>query len=693
MFFHGRDIGGSLPARVVKGSDSALSGAMSERLAGDPGSGAGGSRLGAAAVAVLTTAGGCVIGDDCSGAGLISTVPTSSANSDKWSISATASETPPAISPVSGDKNNTATGNSSPTAPVTPGNVALATRVSSGDLASPSATVNNAPTAPVTPGNVAPATRVSPGAPGNIGSTATGVAGDIAPVGSATPAAPLRRSASDYVFGDEIGCGSFSSVYVARDVHTNRQVAVKVCVKRHILRERKHAYVVRERDILNHVSQRTSEHAPFFVQLFCTFHDQERLYFVLTFARRGDLLSHLTKVGTFDSDVVQFYTSELLMAVEHLHRIGVIHRDLKPENILLDARMHVVVSDFGSAKLVTHADCSLTQADLDCTNPLPCRPEGQSAQPSTPARNSFVGTAEYASPELLQEKTTSHASDLWALGCIIYQMVSGLPPFRSRSQYLVFRKILALEFEFPAEGFPQVSADLVRQLLVLEPQARLGARDVDWYWSVRRHAFFSGVQFESLHRQHPPEIYPFLPGTAEHPELRSTYRVPENLRPGLSERQLTCGLFNMALEPTAGASSQSQCAPLSSYRQCLQLEPAELQRRIEQQQQQNRWHRFVDNQLIVKQGFLEKRKGLFARRRMFLLTTGPRLFYVEPNNMVLKGEVPWSRELRPEAKNFRNFFVHTPGRTYYLEDTEGFALEWVKAIDEVRLHTYGDDNV
>lgn len=61
----------------------------------------------------------------------------------------------------------------------------------------------------------------------------------------------------------------------------------------------------------------------------------------------------------------------------------------------------------------------------------------------------------------------------------------------------------------------------------------------------------------------------------------------------------------------------------------------------------------------MKQGLVEKRKGLFARRRMLLLTTGPRMFYVDPVNMVLKGEIPWSPELRVEAKNFRIFLVHT----------------------------------
>lgn len=73
----------------------------------------------------------------------------------------------------------------------------------------------------------------------------------------------------------------------------------------------------------------------------------------------------------------------------------------------------------------------------------------------------------------------------------------------------------------------------------------------------------------------------------------------------------------------------------------------------------NKWTQFVDGEKILKQGFVNKRKGLFARKRMLLLTTGPRMFYIDPVQMVKKGEIPMSRDLRVEVKNFKIFFVHT----------------------------------
>lgn len=82
-------------------------------------------------------------------------------------------------------------------------------------------------------------------------------------------------------------------------------------------------------------------------------------------------------------------------------------------------------------------------------------------------------------------------------------------------------------------------------------------------------------------------------------------------------------------------------------------------------QDDDKWLQFIEGETILKKGFVNKRKGLFARKRMFLLTTGPRLFYIDPVSMVKKGEIPWSPELRVEAKNFKIFFVHTVSITVF----------------------------
>lgn len=79
--------------------------------------------------------------------------------------------------------------------------------------------------------------------------------------------------------------------------------------------------------------------------------------------------------------------------------------------------------------------------------------------------SSFVGTAEYVSPELLNDKITNKSSDWWAFGCILYHMLAGRPPFRAMSEFLIFQKVSTGKYEFP-KGFPEVIKDLVSKLLV-----------------------------------------------------------------------------------------------------------------------------------------------------------------------------------------------------------------------------------
>ena len=83
-----------------------------------------------------------------------------------------------------------------------------------------------------------------------------------------------------------------------------------------------------------------------------------------------------------------------------------------------------------------------------------------------------------------------------------------------------------------------------------------------------------------------------------------------------------------------------------------------------EEQKSDEWHTFAEGELILKKGFVNKRKGALyvPRKRMLLLTTGPKLIYIDPVQMVKKGEIPWSDKLRAEAKNFKMFFVHTVSR-------------------------------
>ncbi|KAL9037155.1 MAG: hypothetical protein Q9180_003882 [Flavoplaca navasiana] len=306
----------------------------------------------------------------------------------------------------------------------------------------------------------------------------------------------VKKGFRDFQFGRTLGEGSYSTVMAATDRETGKEFAIKVLDKRHIIKEKKVKYVNVEKDTLN----RLTEH-PGVVRLYYTFQDERSLYFVLDLASNGELLGVLKRLTTFDYDCTKFYGAEILDTIDFMHAQGVIHRDLKPENVLLDEHMHVKITDFGTAKLLD------PQNELQHADGIPEAAELLEGAEKNKA-NSFVGTAEYVSPELLRDKTACKASDLWAFGCIIYQLFAGRPPFKAGNEYLTFQKILSLDYAFPT-GFPDVAKDLVERLLVLEPSSRLSIEH------IKNHQFFEGVKWgRELWKQRPPKLQSFTPGVS-----------------------------------------------------------------------------------------------------------------------------------------------------------------------------------
>ena len=105
---------------------------------------------------------------------------------------------------------------------------------------------------------------------------------------------------------------------------------------------------------------------------------------------------------------------------------------------------------------------------------------------------------------------------------------------------------------------------------------------------------------------------------------------------------------------------------------------------LKSQKEGTPWDVFAKDRLIIKMGLLDKRVGYFSRRRMFLFLQGPIFLYIDPRNKEHKGEIKWCDSLTPELKNDKIFFIHVPGRVYYLICPDSNAKEWVDTINRVK---------
>lgn len=300
-------------------------------------------------------------------------------------------------------------------------------------------------------------------------------------------------TSKDFAYGKLLGLGSYSKVVKATKKDTGVIYALKIMDKLHIVKENKTACVKLERVILDQLDH------PGIVRLYFTFQDAHYLYMGLECCEGGELFDQIQRKKNLSLNEAGFYASELVEVIEYLHGQGLVHRDLKPENLLLTKEGHLKVADFGSAKTLKPSNGLLQNMpdDKSCT---------------------LVGTAEYVAPEVLNSHPVTAGVDLWALGCILYQMLVGRPPFKCATEYLTFQKIMARDFEFPA--FLSLEAkDLINQLLDLDPNKRPGSGR-NGFVALKAHPFFQGTEWSQLWKLPAPSMVP--PSDSESSEDEDT---------------------------------------------------------------------------------------------------------------------------------------------------------------------------
>ncbi|KAK5990997.1 cAMP-dependent protein kinase catalytic subunit 3 [Cladobotryum mycophilum] len=321
-----------------------------------------------------------------------------------------------------------------------------------------------------------------------------GIAAGSGSDSAASPLPPTRSvRLSDFKLVRTLGTGTFARVCLVRPAHATTPLdkdpdpeiyALKILKKTEVIKLKQVDHVRNERAILADVAGH-----PFITNLLASFSDDTSLYMLLDYVPGGELFSYLRKYRRFNEHIARFYAAEIVLVLEFLHEQqgGVAYRDLKPENLLLDKGGHIKLVDFGFAKRLGHRDSRPVETYTLC------------------------GTPEYLAPEVIHNKGHTTAVDWWALGILIYEFLTGYPPFWHQNPIEIYKQIVEKPVIFPQD--PPISdeaKDIIRSLCTIDRSRRLGNISGGAN-RVKAHPFFYGVNWDDIiNLRHPGPILPLF---------------------------------------------------------------------------------------------------------------------------------------------------------------------------------------
>jgi serine/threonine protein kinase len=273
----------------------------------------------------------------------------------------------------------------------------------------------------------------------------------------------IKLTFEDFIPIKLLGRGSFGQVILARLKANNKLYAMKILDKTLLKNRHQELHTQTERDLMVKVK------CPFIVNIKTAFQDNKYLYIVSDFMQGGDLFYHMHEARKFDFELTQFYSAEILLALEYLHKKDMVYRDLKPENILLDSKGHIKLTDFGLSKILSSSN---DKAFTIC------------------------GTQQYLAPEMFMNKGYSKNVDWWALGCLIYEMLTGKLPFPIKRDSKISFDLYQKKIQFP-RYMNEDARDLITKMLILDPKKRLGYGKDDVV-KIKNHPFFEEINWDDI---------------------------------------------------------------------------------------------------------------------------------------------------------------------------------------------------
>ena len=244
---------------------------------------------------------------------------------------------------------------------------------------------------------------------------------------------------SDFDKEKEIGKGGFGLVWKVIHKKTQKVYCIKVIEKKGIIEQKLVPQMNREIEIMYILNN------PHCLRLKNHFEDDNNFYLVMPLASKGQLYRVLKKFRKFDERTAAQILRETISALQYLHSFNppIIHRDIKPENLLLNEGGRVLLADYGWSNFNVEGD----------------------------VRKTFCGTPEYIAPEMLMKKGHDTRVDIWSIGILMFELLSGYSPFVAKSNQELYQNIRRLKIQWPKD-MPPLAKNLISKILKLNPLDR-----------------------------------------------------------------------------------------------------------------------------------------------------------------------------------------------------------------------------
>ena len=428
-----------------------------------------------------------------------------------------------------------------------------------------------------------------------------------------------------------------------------------------------------ENQILNELD------SPFVVKTLGAFEEDGKIHIIMDYLPNGDF-SHFIKTNyPLNDDVIKYYSAQIVLFLEYMQKMKLIHRDLKPQNIMIDEKGNLKVIDFGTVrkvgyyydkremkfkeeKVLERIDSEDIKGVKNIVNPDEEEDgdddefeeeedmendenEGNHKDKKQKVRNkrimTFVGTAEYISPEVIGDRPAEYGTDIWAFGVMLYEMYYNRTPFKAATAYLTFRNIEKPQLKFPDDSIiPDIAKDLIMKILVVEPKKRLGGGDPGTPYdikSLKKHPFFKKIKWDKLQNSSPPGV--------------RNYKFNETKKNKNNDNQ--------------------------NERYSIEYSAKDL--------------KLNNNAKIIREGMLKKKSPwLHYEKRYIILDTTPRLLSKNPNDPGHIKEIPLNKKCKINIVENNCFDLKTPSKTYRFKGTVNDGNDWAGDISDV-IDVYGKD--